>query len=106
MSEENAVELETISQEHNLVMGESLERLRKNPDFKRVILEGYLEQKVLASVSILGVPQERAHRTEVMEDLISASNLQYFFRMVDHLYQGAKDPILSDEEEAELEGQE
>mgnify|MGYP001819482717 FL=1 len=37
-----------------------------------------------------------------MEDLVSASNLQYFFSMIDNFYMGAKSPVLSDEEEEEL----
>lgn len=104
----NEAELETIGQEHNLVMGEALERLKQNPDFKTVILEGYLEQKVLASVSLLAVPQikDSGKRPEVMEDLVAASNLQYHFIVIENLYEGAKNPILSDEEEAELEAAE
>lgn len=102
--EEQAVELETIEQDHHLAMGEALNRLRLNPDFKTVILEGYLKDKVLASVSLLGVPQisEQGRRPGVMEDLVSASNLQYFFSQVDNFYEGAKDPVLSDEEEEAL----
>ncbi len=96
--------LETIEIEHHLQMGEALNRLRENPDFQKVIMEGYLKDKVLASVSMLAVPQiaEQNRRPGVMEDLISASNLQYFFQMVDNFYEGAKNPILSDEEEAAL----
>ena len=91
--------------QHHLVMGEALIRLYKNPDFQKVIMEGYLKDKVLASVSLLGVPQisENGKRAGVMEDLVSASNLQFFFRQVEQFYEGAKDPILSDQEEAELE---
>lgn len=104
--ENQDIELETIAQDHHLLMGEALNRLRNNPDFKSVILEGYLKDKVLASVSLLAVPQISDHgrRPGVMEDLISASNLQYFFSQVDNFYEGAKDPVLSDDEEAELTG--
>jgi len=98
-------ELETIETEHHVVMGEALGRLRNNPDFKMVIENGYLKEKVLASVSMLAVPQisETGKRPGVMEDLISASNLQFFLSMVEDFYEAAKDPVLSDEEEAELE---
>jgi len=97
-------ELETIDTEHHLLMGEALNRLRKNEDFQKVILNGYLQDKVLASVSLLGVPQisEHGKRPGVMEDLVSASNLQYFFTTIENFYEGCKNPILSDEEEAEL----
>ena len=105
MSNQNNDELMSendAATEHHLTMGEALDRLRQNPDFKTVILNGYLKEKVLASVSLLGVPQEKARRVDVMEDLIAGSNLQYFFSMVDQFHHGAKDPVLSDEEEAEL----
>lgn len=89
---------------HDLKMGEALNRLKNNPDFQMVILDGYLKDKVLASVSLLAVPQikKEGRRTDVMEDLISASNLEYFFQMVEALHEGAVNPVLSDEEEAEL----
>ncbi len=103
-TEQEQIELETIEAEHHLQMGEALDRLRKNPDFIKVIQNGYLKEKVLASVSLLGVPQitDSGKRTGVMEDLISASNLQYWFAVVDNLHEGCKNPILSDEEEEEL----
>lgn len=89
----------------HIEMGEALNRLKENPDFKMVILEGYLKREVLNSVSLLSVPQisEKGKRPGVMEDLISASNLQYFFQVIDSFYQGAIDPILTDEERAQLE---
>ncbi len=103
-NQESADILETIEIEHHLKMGEALNRLRENPDFQLVIENGYLNQKVLASVSMLAVPQisEQGKRPGVMEDLISASNLQYFFKMIDNFYEGAKNPILSDDEEAAM----
>ncbi len=102
--EQEAIELETIEIEHHRTMGEALNRLRQNPDFQTVIMDGYLKDKVLASVSMLAVPQisEQNRRPGVMEDLISASNLQYFFQMIDQFYAGVTNPILSDEEEAAM----
>lgn len=94
--------------DHSILMGEALERLNKNPDFQKIILDGYLKDKVLASVSLLSVPaiSEQGRRPGVMEDLVSASNLKYFFQMVEQQYEGAKDPILSDEELATLNAEE
>ena len=101
----NQADLAVVEQEHHLVMGEALNRLRNNPDFKTVITEGYLGDKVTASVSLLAVPQikEQGKRADIMEDLIAGSNLQYFFMQVDQFYEGAKNPILSDEEEEAME---
>ncbi len=105
MSNQEQIELETIDTTHHLLMGEALERLQKNPDFIMIISEGYLRSKVLASVSLLGVPQEKDRRGGVLEDLVSASNLQYFFSMIKSFHEGCKNPVLTDEEEAEIEAQ-
>ncbi len=98
------VELETISLEHAIGMGEAYFRLQRNSDFKKVIVNGYLRDKVLASMSLLAVPQikDKGLRPGVIEDLIAPSNLKYFFKIIEHEYEGAKNPILSDDEEAEL----
>jgi hypothetical protein len=102
------IELETIEINHHLEMGEALLRLEQNPDFKKVILDGYFREKALASVSLLAVPQikQQGQRPDIMEDLVATSNLQYFFQTIHNFYQGAKAPILSDEEEQELQAAE
>lgn len=106
-TEQEALELETQSLEHAIMMGEAWQRLQRNADFKKIIMKGYLEDKVLASVSMLAVPQviQRGERTHVMEDLVAASNLQFFFRWIENQYAAAKNPILSDEEEEEAAAQ-
>lgn len=101
-TEQEQIELETKSLEEAIVLGEAWQRLKRNGDFKKIITNGYLEKKVLDSVSLLAVPQMREHRAGIMEDLICASNLQFFFRWIENQYEAAKNPILSDEEEAEL----
>jgi len=97
-------ELETISLDHAVSMGEAWLRLQRNGDFKKVIMDGYLKEKALASVSLLGVPQiiDKGRRPHVIEDLVAISNLGYYFKIIEHEYEGAKNPILSDDEEAEL----
>lgn len=102
--EQAQIELETASLEHAVSMGEAWNRLQKHGDFKKIILKGYLEQKALASVSLLAVPQikEKGHRPDVMEDLVAISNLAYYFKIIEHEYEGATSPILSDDEEAEV----
>lgn len=84
---------------HDIELGKALEELEKNPHFRTLILDGYLNQKVMASFSLLGVPQMQGNRGHIMEDMVAASNLQYWFQMVKQRYLGATDPILSDEEE-------
>jgi hypothetical protein len=93
------------TKEHHLLMGEALMRLRKNSDFKKVITEGYLKGKVMASWSLLAIPQERENRIHIMEDLIAQSNLSFFFDLVDNFYEGAKNPVLTDEEQELFDAQ-
>ena len=104
MSNPELEQAKSQNAEHDIVMGEALERLEGNADFKTVIMNGYLEGKVLASVSLLAVPQIKAEgrRGDLMEDLVAASNLKYFLQMVRMSYSAAIDPVLSDEEEEEI----
>lgn len=70
---------------------EALQRLEQNEDFKILILDGYLKTNALDSVSLLARPdiKKRNERGDVMEDLISVSNLRYYFDMVTRLGQSA-----------------
>lgn len=61
---------------------EALKRLQDNPDFKLVIEQGYLKDKAIAGVNMLSMPhiKKQGIRPDVMEELISISNLrEYFF---------------------------
>jgi len=60
---------------------EALERLEKNKDFQRVILEGYFKDKAINGVSLLASPQIKRNgaRSDVMEALIAISQLEDFF---------------------------
>lgn len=104
-SELNETELMTASLDHAINMGEAWLRLQRNGDFKKIITNGYLKDKVLASHSLLAVPQikDKGRRQDVIEDMIASSNLKYFFKIIEHEYEGAKNPVLSDEEEREME---
>ena len=105
MSNSEQEKQELAGLEHAISMGEAWLRLQKNGDFKKIIMNGYLKEKVLASVSLLAVPQikSQGQRPDVMEDLVASSNLQYFFKIIEHEYEGAINPILSDEEQAEFD---
>lgn len=98
-----SVEKET---EHAIKMGKALSRLNSNEDFRTLIIDGYLKDKVLASVSLLAVPQikSQGQRPDIMEDIVAASNLSYFLQMVENAFIDATDPVLSDDEEEELNG--
>ena len=85
------VELETIEVLEDVEMYEALERLEKNPDFQKVIKEGYLKKSVLDSVSLLAHPsiKQQGQRPDVMEDLVAASNLNFYLLMLKNKGQAA-----------------
>ena len=72
-------ELETTENQYWVDQYAALERLQKNKDFEMVIMNGYLRDKVLNSVSLLAVPaiKKAGERGDIMEDLVAISNLQY-----------------------------
>ncbi len=89
-------QLESIDVSPLVAMLESLERLEKNKDFQRVILDGYIKEKALDSVSLLGNPaiRQRGERVNVMEDLNAISALQYHLSMIHSMGNGAKAELM------------
>ena len=77
----------TVENEYWVTMYESLERLRQNEDFKKVILDGYFKDKAVNGVSLLATDYVRQNnlRGEVMEALIAISNLEDYFGTIDNL---------------------
>ena len=82
-------------------MKESLENLEKNPDFQKVILEGYFKDKAVNGVSLLASPQIKAQgkRPDIMEALVAISQLEDYFLTIKAM--GEDNP--EDEEENESE---
>jgi hypothetical protein len=78
---------------------DALEKLEKNPEFKKIIMDGYLKDKVLDSVSLLTVPsiKDNNKRSDVMEDLVAASGLMYHLHMIRQLGEGARADLLEEE---------
>lgn len=93
-------ELATVENEYWVEMWAALERLRESPDFKKVILDGYLKDKAINGVSLLAQEAIVAggHRSAVMESLIAISQLEDFLITVENL---GSIPPESDEEETE-----
>jgi hypothetical protein len=84
MSKADQKELEF--REEVAVKGEALARLSTNKDFQEVILEGYLKQKVLDSVSLLAEPSMDKYKSKILEDIVSASGLGYYLNSIEREY--------------------
>ena len=104
MENQTQEELETIETQHYVDMKNALEKLEQMPEFKLVILDGYMKDKALDAVSLLGEPaiKQRGERPDLMEDLVSISNLGYHFRMIKNLGASAE-MDLADTEGPEVE---
>lgn len=96
MSNPNQAEIELTAkelEEYNYYVGmrQALERLEANPDFQKVILEGYFKEKAVNGVSILasGYIKKNGLRADVMESLIAISQLQDYFITIKNM--GAED---------------
>ena len=78
---------ETVDNSYYVELLNSLKKLEKNDDFKKVILNGYLKEKVLDSVSLLANHEikKQGYRGDVIEDLVAASNLKEYFRIIYNL---------------------
>ena len=106
-SNHNQAELELTAEElkeYNYWVGmkQALERLENNPDFQKVILDGYFKDKAINGVSMLasGYIKKNGLRPDVMEGLVAISQLQDFFITVKQL---GTEPEDEDENEDEIE---
>ncbi len=91
------IELETISRQTMTAKYESLQRLKENKDFQRVILEGYLKESAVDKVSLLATDYVRRNnlRATMFEELMAISSFEEYLHMIDQL--GA--PVEDEEDE-------
>lgn len=80
-------DLLTVENQYWADMHDALERLEKNDDFKKVILEGYFKDKAINGVSLLATDyvKQNGVRSEIMEQLIAISALEDYFATVHNL---------------------
>ncbi len=85
--------IESIDRSNAIALSESLRRLENNPDFKLVILDGYLKNKVLNTASLLSNEQIKVNgqRQYVVEELIATATLNQYFLDTHNLGALAKD---------------
>ena len=91
-------DLLTVENQYWADMYDSLERLKCNDDFKRVILDGYFKDKAINGVSLLATDYVKrgGFRPDVMEQLVAISNLQDYFATIENL---GTTPSIDDEPE-------
>ena len=67
-------------------LNSSLERLKSNPDFQAVILEGYFKDRAINGVSMLCAPNsDGARKKDLLDEFYAISNLTWYFKMIEHM---------------------
>ena len=91
------VELEMAERTALVQKYEALQRLKENKDFQVLVLEGYLKEKAVDGVSLLGTEYVMNNnlRGKLMEELVAISRFQMYMQMIENL--GA--PASEDDEE-------
>ena len=94
--------LETTDNSHIVEMYEALSRLHDNPDFQKVILEGYFKDEPIRITSLLATDYVRREgvRPVLMEKLVAISSLEDYFQTIVQLGN-----VPEDEDEAEGEAE-
>lgn len=90
-----------IKQARKIVeLGEALERLRNNRDFKKVIQEGYFEQEAIRLVHLKAdqAMQTAAFQESIIKQVDAIGALNQYFQTVFHRAGLAQKAITADEE--------
>ena len=100
MNNQTIAEVEDTQYLYWKELKEALEKLEKNEEFKKVILEGYFKKKAIDGVSLLAAPQIKRNgaRSDVMEALIAISQLEDYFLTIKQM---GEEPEELDEDEEE-----
>lgn len=102
MNDNELQQIETnIKQARNLAdLGNCLERLRNNRDFKKVIMEGYFEQEAIRLVHLKSDPnmQTNDKQSSIVSQMNAIGTLRQYFSTVSTLASMAAKSIESDEQ--------
>lgn len=93
-----------------LEMGKALARLRDNPDFKKLVVKGYLENEAVRLVHLKADPsmQSVPDQAGIDRDINSIGSLAQYFRAVEMMGARAESSIAEAEaarEEIQQEGE-
>lgn len=82
-------------------LGEALERLERNKDFKLVFDEEFFKQESLRQVSLLSCPahQEPHKQASIIADMRASATVQAFFRLIQRNAEHAEVAIMDNEEQ-------
>lgn len=82
-------------------LGEALERLERNKDFKLIFEEEFFKQESLRQVSLLSCPnhQEPHKQAAIIADMRASATVQAFFRLLVRNAAMAEQSVLDNEDQ-------
>ena len=80
-------ELLRVENQYWVTMARDLVWLKEQPQFKRVILDGYFKDKAINGVSMLAIDhiKQNGLRGDIMEQLVAISQLEDYFVTIENL---------------------
>lgn len=98
-----AVERDIETKKQQVALNNSLERLMKNKDFQKVVLDSYFGKEAIRLVSVKGDPEMQTpeRQADILRDIDGIGSMQRYFRTVERNGEQADGAI--DEDEATLE---
>ena len=84
---EKSIEISIEVAKKAIAKGEALERLFKNPDFKKIIMEDYFEKEPARLVGLLtdSEMQDESNQTGLKNDMIGVSVLRKHFIVIQRI---------------------
>lgn len=100
-SQVQEVQLTLDEAKKKVKLGEALERLERNKDFKLVFDEVFFKQESLRQVSLLSCPnhQEPHKQASIIADMRASATVQAFFRLVYRNKEQAEQSVYDSEEQ-------
>lgn len=104
MKDEDQIEMSIKDAEKIIDLSNALDRLMDNPDFKRIIVEGYFKDNAVRLVHSLGEPaiaHVPEHKQRVIGEMDAISCLRGFFDQIHRNASSAEQAIERNREELE-----
>lgn len=100
-TESAAIQIDLDEAKKKVKLGEALDRLERNKDFKLVFEEEFFKQEAIRQVSCLSEPafQSPHMHASLIADMRAGATLQAFFRLLQRNAEAAKQAIINGEEE-------
>ena len=93
------IQIDITEAQNKMKDADALDRLHKNPDFKKIILEGYFQQQAAGLVAMRAHPamQAETQQANLLRSIDAVGELQQFFSGIFQQGNTAKEAITQSE---------